>query len=105
MENAMPLITPELCHAARALVKADLPLLSETSGVAVDVIRDYENNLQMPSEQVVKRLQQALEELGAIFLPEEQDGAGVRLKFDRQERKGLSTWEGEGGLSADDVVP
>lgn len=100
----MPILTPELCHAARALVKADQALLSEKSGVAPNLIKRFENGIETPSQDILNALKSALEELGAVFLPEEANGAGVRLKFDREERQEIVGWEGEGGSPADDNV-
>jgi hypothetical protein len=100
----MPILTPELCHAARALVKADQALLSETSGFPLNLLRRFESGIETPPQCVLSALKSALEELGAVFLPEDGNGAGVRLKFDREERQEIVGWEGEGGSAADDNV-
>jgi hypothetical protein len=47
-----------------------------------------------------------LETFGAVFIPESDGiGAGVRLKFMRQDVRQISRLEGEGGIVADDDVP
>lgn len=100
----MPTLTPELCHAARVLVKADQALLSEKSGIAPNLIKRFESGIETPSHDVLEALKAGLEELGAVFLPEESNGVGVRLKFDREEQQEIVGWEDEGGRPADDNV-
>jgi hypothetical protein len=46
-----------------------------------------------------------LEKLGAVFIPENGSGYGVRLKFNNLEAAEIALFEYEGGLVADDRVP
>lgn len=99
------MITGPLCRAARALVEIDLPGLATVCGLDANVIDAFERKLGQPDAETMKRLKKALEELGAVFIPEDTRGAGVRLKFTQSERKRLQTLEGEGGIVRADDVP
>ena len=92
--------------AARALVEIDRAELAAQTGVAMDDIAEFEGGfVDLPSESVAA-LKAALEELGAMFLPEEDEvGAGVRLKFNRAITGRIANLENEGGRVASDDVP
>ena len=54
----------------------------------------------------LEAISRALERFGAVFFPESDGiGAGVRLKFMRQDVRQIARLEGEGGIVADDDVP
>lgn len=100
------MITGSMCRAARALVEISRPRLAAASRVDESVIEAFERKISIPGDVAVGALQSALEEFGAVFIPEEgANGAGVRLKFSRSVTKRLSTLEGEGGPAASDDVP
>jgi hypothetical protein len=50
-------------------------------------------------------LQSALERAGAVFIPDNGAGIGVRLKFTGSEAKRIDILENEGGIVAPDRVP
>lgn len=99
------MITGPLCRAARALVEIDLPGLANAARLDATVIDAFENKIGTPDAETLDRLRSALEDLGAVFIPEDARGAGVRLKFTQSERKRLATLEGEGGIVRSDDVP
>lgn len=99
------MITGPLCRAARALVEIKRGRLSRSSGVDKTAIEHFERGIGLPSDEEILALQVALEEHGALFIPENGGGAGVRLKFTRSETKRISVLEGEGGISGNDDVP
>lgn len=99
------MITASQCRAARALTDVSRGILAEASGIAEGDIRDFEDKLSEPDETVIVALERALESLGAMFLPEDNYGIGVRLKFTRSEQRRISTLENEGGPTALDEVP
>ena len=100
------MITGQLCKAARALVEINRSKLATRSGIEPDVIEMFERGINSPGEGAISKLQSTLEELGAVFIPEEgANGAGVRLKFSRSVTRRLATLEGEGGMTAKDDVP
>ena len=99
------MITGSQCRAGRALVEVTRAKLAGRSGVDEAVIREFERMLDEPAPEAVEALQSALEELGAVFIPENGGGKGVRLKFTDSEAKRIARREAEGGIVASDRVP
>jgi ribosome-binding protein aMBF1 (putative translation factor) len=99
------MMTGPLCRAARALVEISRAKLARVSGVEESVIEAFERKLARPDDETMGKLKASLEELGAIFIPEDNRGAGVRLKFTQSERRRIATLEGEGGIVGHDDVP
>lgn len=99
------MITGPMCRAARALVEINRERLSRVSGVDETTIEHFERKIAIPEEDAVLAIQAALEQHGAVFLPENGGGVGVRLKFTKSETKRIGVLESEGGLSRNDDVP
>lgn len=99
------MITGSQCRAARALVEVSRGRLSSRSGVDESVIEEFERRLEKPGPEAIAALQEALEELGAIFIEENGGGIGVRLKFSAADARQIARLEGEGGIVASDRVP
>ena len=105
--NAETGVSGRLIAAARALTGISAKDLATTSGVSIETLRQMEASgsawLQPGADlDAVKR---ALETFGAIFIPESEGiGAGVRLKFLRQDVRQIGRLETEGGIVADDDV-
>ncbi|MGB3387027.1 MAG: XRE family transcriptional regulator [Pseudaminobacter sp.] len=99
------MITGSMCRAARALVEINRERLSRVSGVDETTIERFERKIAIPEDDAVLAIQAALEEHGAIFLPENGGGVGVRLKFTKSETKRIGILESEGGVSRNDDVP
>jgi transcriptional regulator with XRE-family HTH domain len=99
------MLTGPLSRAARALVELTRDQLAEQCGLDGAAIANYERGLGELDTAQKAGLQAALEAAGAVFIPENGGGVGVRLKFTRSETKRLSILEGEGGIAADDDVP
>jgi len=99
------MITGSQCRAARALVEISRPMLSRRSGVDVRVIERFENLMGRPQMYELEEIRNALEELGAVFIPENGSGYGVRLKFSDVEAAPIARLECEGGIVANDRVP
>lgn len=99
------MITGPLCRAARALVELSRDNLARVSKIDSKVIENFENQINTPSPDVVAALKEALENKGAVFIPEDERGAGVRLKFTRSEANRIAILESEGGIAAPDDVP
>lgn len=98
-------ITGPLCRAARALVQWSREELATDSGASIEMIADLEMGRAMPPAEVLSRIQAALEEGGAVFIPEGGDGGlGVRLKFNSRDVRAIRKWEGEGGYPGEDDV-
>lgn len=99
------MISGSLCRSARALVEISRPMLSRRSGVDVRIIEHFENNTGRPKMYQIEDIRSALEELGAVFIPENGSGYGVRLKFSDIEAAQIARLECEGGIVANDRVP
>jgi hypothetical protein len=99
------MITYSQCRAARALTEITCDMLAERSGVDAAVIADFEGRLVELDNASVEKLQAALESFGALFIPENGGGIGVRLKFTQSESRRLQSLENEGGNAGDDEVP
>jgi hypothetical protein len=104
-QETLAMLTGPLCRAARALVEIDLPGLATVCGLDTHAIDAFERGMGQPDGATMARLKATLEDLGAVFLPEDTRGAGVRLKFTQSERKRLATLESEGGIVRNDDVP
>jgi|ThiBio_1000_plan_1041568.scaffolds.fasta_scaffold25273_2 hypothetical protein len=100
------LITGPLSKAARALVEVSRAKVAANANLDEAAIRAFEHGMHTPPDSVIQAIQDALEELGAVFIPEQGAlGAGVRLKFNRSLTKRIGNLENEGGPSAKDDVP
>jgi transcriptional regulator with XRE-family HTH domain len=104
-KQEIKMLTGPLCRAARALVEISRAQLAARSKVDEAAIERFERKLGSLDRSDNARLTEALEELGAVFIPEDKRGAGVRLKFTASERRRLQTLEDEGGIVRADDVP
>jgi transcriptional regulator with XRE-family HTH domain len=103
-----PLITGRLIAAARILTGISQADLASASGVPLSTVARMEagGGAPLQSKNDAEALSHALEEFGAMFIPESDGfGAGVKLKFSRLDVKEISRLEGEGGMVKDDDVP
>lgn len=98
-------ITAGQCAAARALTQISIPLLASRSGLDADLITKFEAGSTPPDVPGLRALQAALESFGAHFIPEDDMGVGVRLRFTSSVSRKVSGWENEGGSVGDDDVP
>jgi transcriptional regulator with XRE-family HTH domain len=101
-------ITGRLIAAARVLTGISRARLAEASGLPVETLTALESGGSAAPQSMddAERVQRALEDFGAMFIPEGDGiGAGVRLKFLRQDVRQIGRLEGEGGLVREDDVP
>lgn len=102
----MPFVlTPQFSIAARALTEIDQAQLAAQAGLPVASLSEFEAGHKSLDEPQLAKLVEALDHFGVEFLPENDHGAGLRLKFNRQETRQILGWEGEGGSAAEDEVP
>ena len=102
------LLTGRLISAARALTGVSRDDLAKACGMSVSSLGRLEaSGSAVPGPQVdTQALKRALEGFGVMFVPESDGiGAGVRLRFLRQDVKQIGRLENEGGNVADDDVP
>ena len=100
-------LTGRLVAAARALVGVSQDQLATASGIPPEMLRHLESSgaawIPADESQVLGR---ALEAFGAVIIPEGDGmGAGVRLKFTRQDARQIGRLETEGGVTRSDDVP
>jgi transcriptional regulator with XRE-family HTH domain len=73
------------CRAARSLLDWSRETLATKAGVGLRTLVDFERGARSPHATTLEAVQQALEEAGVIFIAENGEGAGVRLKKSRPE--------------------
>lgn len=74
------MITPAQSRAARALLNWSQPELSKASGTSVSTVRDFETGKRTPISNNLDAMRRALETAGVIFIDQNGNGPGVRLK-------------------------
>ncbi len=73
-------ITPAQCRAARALLEMEQAKLADAANVSRNTIVDFEKGRRTPNINNLIAIQNALEASGVIFVAENGEGPGVRLK-------------------------
>ncbi|WP_343066511.1 helix-turn-helix transcriptional regulator [Martelella radicis] len=74
------MITSAQCRAARALIDWSRDELARASKVAVRTIVDFERGAREPREVTKDAIQRALEGAGVVFVSENGEGPGVRMR-------------------------
>jgi hypothetical protein len=97
-------ITGPLCRAARALVQWPCTRLAEECGVTKAAIREFETAGIDPGAALKAKIKRTLELGGAVFIPEDDQGVGVRLRHTARDVRALTRLEGEGGPVGEDDV-
>jgi transcriptional regulator with XRE-family HTH domain len=87
-------MTPSQCRAARALIDLTQPELAEAAGLGLSTVVDFERSRRAVSADAAAAIRAALEAAGAVFVEENGDGPGVRLKKQRT---------GPGTIAAEDL--
>ena len=100
-------LTGRLLAAGRALAGIGSEDLARAAGAPVDTVQYLEaNGAAWVPEEHAEALRAALEPYGIILVPEGGGmGAGVRLKFTRQDTRQIGRLENEGGVARPDDVP
>ena len=100
-------LSGRLVAAGRALTGVSQSDLANAAGIALEMLRLLEASgaAWIPDDES-QALHRALETYGAVIIPEgEGMGAGVRLKFTRQDVRQIGRLESEGGVARSDDVP
>jgi transcriptional regulator with XRE-family HTH domain len=74
------MLTPEQSRAARGLVGWSQDKLATRAHLGPSTIRDFEKGRRVPTTNNLAAIKRALEAAGAVFIPENGGGPGVRLK-------------------------
>ncbi len=80
-------MTPAQCRAARALLDMTQPGLASAAGLSVSTVVDFERGRRIVSAEAIADMRAALEVGGVIFVDENGEGPGVRM------RKGIAVME------------
>jgi len=85
IKGSSGVVTPAQIRAARGLLDWGQSRLAEAAGVSIPSIKRAESlSPKSPaSPEMVARLREALEAAGVIFVEENGEGPGVRLRKDR----------------------
>jgi transcriptional regulator with XRE-family HTH domain len=79
------MISSDQVRAARALLGWSQPEVAEAAGVSAMTVKRAEGSGQPPaSTDAMAKVQAALEKAGVLFLDENGEGPGVRLKKRRR---------------------
>ncbi|WAJ27397.1 helix-turn-helix domain-containing protein [Antarcticirhabdus aurantiaca] len=76
------MIFPGQSRAARGLLEWSQTNLAEAAGVSLSTVRDFESGKRTPVPNNLRAMVDALEKAGVILIPENGEGAGVRLRKD-----------------------
>jgi hypothetical protein len=101
-------MTGRLIAAARALAGVNQADFATAARLPVKTLRLMEANgsARLPAGPDVDAVNRALEHFGVVIIEESHGmGAGVRLKFTRQDVRQIARLEGEGGIVGSDDAP
>jgi len=73
-------MTPAQCRAARGLLNLNQDKLAELASVSSVTVRNFENEKSSPQRATLEVMRRALESAGVIFVEENGEGPGVRLR-------------------------
>ncbi len=76
-------ITHSQCRAARALLGWSRKQLAQSALIAERTLVDFERGARNPLDRTLSDIRRALEEAGVIFIDEDDEGPGVRLKKEK----------------------
>ncbi len=73
-------ISRSQCRGARAMLEWSRNKLAREAEVAVGTVVDFERGARQPYKRTLFDIRRALEEAGIIFIDEDDEGPGVRLR-------------------------
>ena len=73
-------LNPAQCRAARGLIDWSQSKLAEFSNLGLSTIKNFEVGRSVPTINNLAAIRAALELAGVIFVDENGEGAGVRLR-------------------------
>lgn len=79
------MITPPQSRAARGLLDWSQSDLAEAASVSLSTVRDFEKGRRTPIANNLAAIQAALEAAGVLFIDQNGNGPGVRLRKERGE--------------------
>ena len=103
-----PKTTGRLIAAGRALAEISREHFADAAGVSVEtlILMEATGSAWLDTEADAEAVSRAFAKFGIVVVEEDGNmGAGVRLKFTRQDVKQISRLEGEGGMVGSDDAP
>jgi transcriptional regulator with XRE-family HTH domain len=73
-------MTPAQSRAARGLIEWSQSDLASRANLGLSTVRNFEKGRRIPTINNLAAIRQALESAGIIFIPENGEGPGVRLR-------------------------
>ena len=101
-------LSGRIISAGRALVGVGQADFATVAGISIDALRVLEANgsAWIEADEWADAVQRALDHFGVAVIDEVDGmGAGVRLKFTREDVRQIVRLEGEGGIVASDDAP
>jgi transcriptional regulator with XRE-family HTH domain len=101
-------VTGRLIAAARALAGVSQADFAEVAGLSPRRISEMEagGSARLSADRDIAAVKRAFEHFGVLIIDEADGmGAGVRLKFTRQDVRQIARLEGEGGIVGSDDAP
>jgi hypothetical protein len=101
-------ISGRVVAAARALAGVGRADFAAVAGLSADALRRIEagGGAWLRSDREIEAVRRGLDHFGVVVIDEADGlGAGVRLKFTRQDVKQIACLEGEGGIVGSDDAP
>ena len=101
-------MTGRLIAAARGLTGISRQDFAVAAGLPAEAIAHMEagGSARLQSESDAEAISRAFENFGVVVIEEDASmGAGVRLKFTRQDVRQISRLESEGGIVRSDDAP
>ena len=74
------MLTPAQSRAARGLIEWSQSELASRSNLGLSTIRDIEKGRRIPTINNLTAIRRALEAGGIVFIPQNGEGPGVRLR-------------------------
>ena len=81
------MITPAQCRAARGLLDWSQQQLADAARVGISTVRQFEGGEREPRHATLDVIRRAFEAAGVIFVDENGDGPGVRMRKKRPKGK------------------
>lgn len=105
MKRYLGPLTCDLARAARALTQVSVEEISQAASLESAQVRNFEHRGSALNPEANKKLRAALEDFGAVFFDEDDEGGyGVRRKYNSDKTRQLTQWEAEGGPAFEDDI-
>jgi len=78
-------IVASQCRAARALLGWSRKQLAQSALIAERTLVDFERGARNPLDRTLSDIRRALEDAGVIFIDEDEEGPGVRLRKRKEQ--------------------